>query len=308
MRLPPRHAGSAFKRVARSELVPLGGRLKGRMWASRQKIPVYGVERTVVDVYSRRMHRKQLPGLRRDQKRARTLLDELQAALARQRAGRRRGRPLSVRSVKNKVAEALSREHMDALFEVRVKRAEGAPRLTVREKPEGWKHLDAHVLGRTLLVTNRHDWASEQIVLASRVQSHNEAFFRDIKDPVYTSMTPLRHRKDAALRAHALVVVLALLLSRLTLRRARKAGCAVKSVGALLETLTGVTRARLKPRPGAAPALRAAMGAATVPGQRTPEQASILAALGLAGRKELGTSPLEAPAAQKARHRKKKAA
>lgn len=295
MRLPARHA-PALTRAPRSQLRPVGGSFKGKVFASKHKVAIYKVERTVVDVFSPRMRAKQLPGLRRDAKRTRTLLSEVQAALQRQRDGKRRGKPLTLKSVRAKVDEALAREHMRTIFEVRVARGEKAPTVTVVEKDEGWKHLEDFVLGRTLLVTSRADWSTEQIILASRRQSHNESAFRDLKDPQYLSMQPLRHRRDAALRVHALVVVLALLLARLTLRRARKAGAEVRSVGALVSTLAGVTRARLAPKPDAAPAFRAATKTAWIPGKRDPAQDGLLAALGLTDSKWLGTSTPFAPA------------
>ena len=295
MRLPARHA-PALDRMPRKDLEPLGGKLKGKVFAKKHRVNVYGVERTVVDVFTKRMRDKQLPGLRRDQKKVRTELATLQKALDRQRAGTRRGKPLSLAQVKQKVAEALSREHMKALFAVTVRRATKAPELDVREKPEGWAHLEEHVLGRTLLVTNRRDWAPEQIVLAARMQSHDESFFRDLKDPSYVSMLPLRHRKDSALRAHALVVVLGLLLARLALRRARKANAPAKTVGALLELLSAVTRARWTPRDDAAPALKSLARRSWVPSKHTADQDAALAALGLIASPELGTSTSIAPA------------
>jgi hypothetical protein len=307
LRLPSRHAPQ-LARVPRGELHPAGASLKGKVLARKQTVKIYGVERTVVDVYSKRMRDKQLPGLRRDARRARRLLDELQDALVRQRAGKRRGKPLTLEAVRRKVDDALGREHMRTLFRVRVRRAANAPAVEVVENQEAWKHLDEHVLGRTLLVTNRDDWSTEQIILASRRQSHDESAFRDLKDPAYLSMAPLRHRRDAALRAHALVVVLALLLTRLTLRRARRAGADVRSVSALLSALAGVTRAHLIPRDDAAPAFKATLRSAWIPGRTDAAQDALLAALGLADAAELGTRPRTPLGRAQSGRRRKRAA
>jgi hypothetical protein len=289
MRLPPHHL-SDLQRCTREELPPLGGRLKGHVWAKKHHCAVYGVQRCVLDGYSRRMHQRQLPGLRRDRDLARAELVHLQQLLERQRKGLRRVKPLTVPSVKRRVEKALAREHMASLFQVEIAKSEGAPVLTFVESEEAWKHLDDYVLGRTLLVTNRVDWSPEQIVSASRIQSHNERLFRELKDPGGASMLPLRHRRDKALRAHALVVVLGLMLAKVLQRRIKRVGLEAASLGSVLGPLKEVERARVHYGKDAPPALRALAADTWVPSARTPRQVELLQALNLVGRKELGTT------------------
>jgi transposase len=289
MRLPAHHLVDV-PRPKRSELPALMGSLKGKVWGRKHLCRVYGVERCVVDVYSRRMHKRQLPGLERDRNRARGALIELQRLLAHQRQGLRKVKPLTVTAVRRRVAAALAREHMDTLFRVKVTKGERAPVLTFEEPHEAWQHLDDYVLGRSLVVTNRRDWSPEQTVHASRKQSSNEQVFRDFKDPCGVSMLPLRHRRDAALRAHALIVVLGLILAKILQRRLKRAGVKAPSLATVLTPLKGVQRARLRFGPDAPPALRALAKSLWVPSERTPRQQEILQALNLADRLELGTT------------------
>jgi transposase len=306
LRLPARHLVS-IARPKRSELGTLGGSFKGKVWARKTITSVYGVDRCIVDVYSRRMHQRQLPGLRRDRARAREELMHLQAMLERQRQGLRRVKRLTVKVVRARVEKVLAREHMDTLFRVTVTAGPGAPVLECEEQPEAWTHLEDHVLGRTLLVTSRKDWTPEQIVHASRMQSHNERVFRDLKDPGGVSMLPLRHRRDSTLRAHALVVMLGLMLAKITERRLKKAGVPVTGVPMMLRELKRIERAKLRYGPDAPPALRALAGTHWVPSERTPLQDRMLEALGVASRTELGTT-LAAKLSPKKRGRKQKAA
>ena len=289
MRLPPHHL-SDLQRCPREELTALGGHLKGHVWAKKYQCAVYGVQRCVLDSYSRRMHQRQLPGLRRDRDLARAELVHLQQLLERQRQGLRRVKPLTVPAVKRRVEKALAREHMASLFQVEIAKGEGAPVLTFVESEEAWKHLDDYVLGRTLLVTNRVDWAPEQIVSASRIQSRNECLFRELKDPGGASMLPLRHRRDKALRAHALVVVLGLILAKVLQRRIKKAGLPAASLDSVLGPLKEVERARVQYGKDAPAALRALAADTWVPSARTPRQVELLQALNLLQRKELGTT------------------
>ena len=304
LRLPSRHV--ELPAIKSADLPALGGTLKGKVYAQKHTCNVYGIQRCVLDVYSKRMHRRQLPGLKRDRDRARKDLEYLQRLLNDQAAGKRKQKPLTVAAVKRRVEKALSREHMTDLFVTRVEKGRSAPILTVEESTAAWRHLEEHVLGRTRLVTNRADWSPEQIVHASRVQSHNESLFRELKDPGGVSMLPLRHRRDKALRGIALVVVLGLMLAKVTQRRLRLAKVAAPSLSSLLDDLRAVQRAQVQYGPDAPPALRSLAVGHWIPSQRTERQARMLEALKLAERRELGTtlaSTLSGSSARRARRR-----
>jgi transposase len=306
LRLPARHLPS-LKRCAHTELPMLQGRLAEKVWAQKYRCTVYGKLRTVVDSYSRRMHLRQLPGLQRDRCKARNDLLELQRLLERQRQGLRRGKPITLTKLRRRVAKALSREHISALFQVTLAKAQLAPTLVFTEPEQAWDHLQHYALGRTLLVTNRDEWTAEQIVHASRVQSHNENIFRDIKSPTGVSMLPLRHRRDRALRAHALLVLLGLLLAKVLQRRVKKAGVAAPSLSSVLKPLKQVQRARLRFPPDASPALRALGETLWVPSGRTARQQELLTALNMTNRPELGTTLTDALARKKPGRRIKQA-
>ena len=289
LRLPPAHVVNLPRELS-SKLPMLAGRLKGKVRARKHLCRVYGVERCVVDVYSRRMHQRQLPGLQRDRKKARADLLHLQGLLERQRLGLRRTKPITAAALKRRVDKALSREYIRALFRVQIEKGDQAPILRFEELSEAWLHLENYILGRTLLITNRKEWTVEEIVHASRQQSHNERFFRDVKDPAGVSMLPLRHRRDATLRGNALLVVLGLVLVKILKRRLKKAGVKVSSVASLLATLKQIQRARLQLAEDAPPALRAFAATTWVPSQRTSRQSLIVATLNFMDRPELGTT------------------
>ena len=203
---------------------------------------------------------------------------------------------------------AQQREHMKTLFQVQVAAGDLAPTLTFVESTQELQRLDEFVLGRSLLVTNRADWTAQQAVLASRVQSSNENIFRDLKDPGGASMLPLRHRNDATLRAHALVVVLALMLARVLQRRVQKAGVKAPSLKSVIDPLKGVARARMHLADDAPATLRALSESTWVPSARDARQAELLGALNLADRPELGTTLANRLSAENTRVRGKRAA
>jgi transposase len=288
LRLPGKHVD--LPPAKSTDLPWLHGSLKGKVRARKLRCRVYGVERCVIDQYSVRMHQRQRPGLERDRKRARQDLERLQFLLERQRQGLRSAKPLTVRIVKQRVAQALSREHMGNLFQVQVEKGDRAPSLHFQESEAVWQHLHDCVLGRTLLVTDQKDWSVEEVIYSSRVQSRNENLFRDIKDPNGVSMLPLRHRSDAAIRAHSLVVVLGLMLAKVLQRRVRRSGAEAPTVASVLEELRGIRRISVRYGPEAPPALRALSEGRWIPSARSDRQLDLLRALGLHERPELGTT------------------
>jgi hypothetical protein len=242
----------------------------------------------------------------RDQRKARKDLIHLQRQLDLQRRGLRRAKPLTVPILRRRVKEALRREHMRDLFVVETTQADQAPLLSFRESEEHRHVLETHVLGRTLLVTSRRDWSAEKIVRASRVQSGNEWFFRDSKNPSGASMLPLRHRRDPALRTNALVEIIGLLLAKVLLRRLKKAGVTqIRSVSRMLIELKAIQRARMRLPPSAAPALRALAERIWVPSERSELQDQMLRALKLEGAPCIGTTPFKSKSRLQSRRPRK---
>lgn len=90
------------------------------------------------------------------------------------------------------------------------------------------------------MCTDKHEWTTEQIILASRAQYHIEDAFRQMKDPHWVGFSPVFHWTDQKLRVHAFYCVLALLLSSLLQHKVAQAGLKI-SINALLEQLSGIS-------------------------------------------------------------------
>jgi hypothetical protein len=90
--------------------------------------------------------------------------------------------------------------------------------------PDQPQHRRRHYFGRRLLVTNRHQWSTEEIVAAYRGQSHVEHAFRTVKDPFHLAVRPQHHWTDQKIRVHVFCCLLGYLLVSLMVRRIRQAG------------------------------------------------------------------------------------
>ena len=100
--------------------------------------------------------------------------------------------------------------------------------------------LKDHLLGRRILITNRHDWSTEEIILAYWGQANVEGVFRMIKNPFYLPVRPQYHWTDQKLRVHGLICFIALLLSTVLQKRAREKADFDRSFFTLMEMLTKI--------------------------------------------------------------------
>jgi len=116
---------------------------------------------------------------------------------------------------------------------------------------EQFTWLKDHLLGRRILITNRHDWSTEEIILAYWGQANVEGVFRMIKNPFYLPVRPQYHWTDQKLRVHGLICFIALLLSTVLQKRAREKAGFDRSFFTLMEMLTKIRLATfIEKRPG----------------------------------------------------------
>ena len=69
--------------------------------------------------------------------------------------------------------------------------------------------------GKHLLITDRDDWTTHQILTTYRDQEFIERFFRDTKDTDHFSVRPSYHWTDQKIRVHVMICYLGLSLCRI---------------------------------------------------------------------------------------------
>jgi len=247
------------------------------VWAYRTRKVVFGVARTILCTFNRELFTAQTRTLAREIRTRKRKLQQLQARLARRHPGAR-GKAPTVEGVQKHVTEILRGRHMRALFTVTIRQSRHhLPRLAFRFREAAYRHLAATLLGKTILFTDRTDWADEQIVRAYRAQHHVEADFRRLKNPHYLTFRPTFHWTDQKLRVHAFYCVLALMLLNLLRRQLAQAGLPL-SVVKMMDLLADIREVTLLYPP---------LPSSTTPFARTvlsdldPTQRKIIAILGL---------------------------
>lgn len=203
--------------------------------AYRTRQRIWDEERTVVVVRSERLREGQVRGLHQQLAKRMRALAAITAGLEAPRGGRgaRAG-------LERRVAEVLRGQHMRRLLHVDIVEEHGRWRLATHVDADEYRHLTAERFGLRIVMTDRDDLSTAEILAAYRGQSRAERAFRAMKDPEGCTLRPQYHWTDQKLQVHAFCCVLAFLLLKLLERQARRAGLPVRSPRAVLRALEAI--------------------------------------------------------------------
>jgi transposase len=101
-----------------------------------------------------------------------------------------------------------------------------------------FNQLKEEVLGRKIVVTNRHDWSNEEIILAYRGQAKVEYAFRNLKNPYHLAIRPQYHWTDQKIEAHFLMCIIGYLLTIYAYKKVRH--CYHRNISHLMDDLKGI--------------------------------------------------------------------
>lgn len=221
--------------VKRYHLLPKGNRLEG-IPALRLTHEIWGAERTVILFISEQLRDGQIRGLEQHLSKRLKALAQWKEQLAKPRSG-----PRSEESAAKRIDDLLDGQFLrKVLFIEYHPERHGADRLQYWIDEDARAHLHTEVFGKRIVVTNRHEWSTEDILLAYRGQNHVESVFRQCKDDEHLAVRPQYHWTDQKIHVHAFICLLALLLARTVEREAQKLQCCPKSLSGLLEALANV--------------------------------------------------------------------
>jgi transposase len=210
-----------------------------RAWRTQRVIA--GKQRDAVIVFSPQLYEGQVRGLHQHLVRCGEQLKELGTTP--------RGTPEAVR---RKLAQICGRQYLRTLVRYEVESNEQGTQVRSWSDLEEYRRLLHHYFGLRVLITDRSEWTSAQIVEAYRGQSRVEAAFRDLKDPGMLSTRPQFHWTDQKLHVHAFMCVTAYLLVRLLWWRARRDAGFTGGARHLLAQLARIRRCRIVEHTGRA--------------------------------------------------------
>ncbi len=231
--VPSQHA--AVLAHALPQLAPVALPTGEEVQADRTRRTIWGQERTVVVLRSERLRAGQVRGLHQQLAKRVRALAALTAGLEAPRGGRgtRAG-------LERRVAEILRGQHMRRLLHVEILQEAGRWRLAMAVNADEYRVLTEERFGLRLLMTDRDDLSTPELIVAYRGQSRAERSFREMKDPDSCSVRPQYHWTDQKLKVHAFCCVVGYLLLKLLERRARQAGLPFRSPRSLLRALQAI--------------------------------------------------------------------
>ena len=197
---------------------------------------VFGRTRRLVACHSDGLHEKQSRGFDQTLAKVHRQLGEVQARLARGRTRKAREKVeaeiaaiLAPRWVSRVVATTLTGETPAEL------------RLSFSTDDKARAALETELFGKRILFSDKtpEQAPTAQIVADYRSQEAVEGDFRQMKDPKVVSFSPMFHFTEHKIRVHVFYCVLGLMVAKLMVREAGKAGLHL-SVRALLSSLSGI--------------------------------------------------------------------
>lgn len=181
-----------------------------RAWRTQRTVA--GKQRDVVVVFSPPLYEGQRRGLRQTLARSWRELEEMQLHP-----------PVSVEAAKRKVDKIRRHQYLRSLLCYEITRdGQGPIRIRLWSDWQEYQRLLTRYFGLRILITDRAEWGTAQIIEAYRGQSKVEAAFRDLKDPHMFSTRPQFHWTDQKLHVHAFMCVTAYLLVTLLHLRAKQ--------------------------------------------------------------------------------------
>ncbi|NQE04378.1 hypothetical protein C5S32_00770 [ANME-1 cluster archaeon GoMg1] len=222
------------------QLVPVGNEeeseKKDEIYAYRTREEVLGGERTVVVTYERKLYARNLRTFIKGIEKRKKEFEELESKIGRQR--------YRTKSVIERKAEKIQAKAPEGLFDVEVGEEEGEITLKYEANRTAYDEK-LKSFGKTILFTDNHEWATEQIISVYRGKSEVEQDFRRMKNPIMISLEPVYHWTDQKIRVHAFCCILALMLLLLLKRKLHKAGVEL-SLERILEELSEVQLSVIK--------------------------------------------------------------
>lgn len=183
----------------------------------RDKRNIWNEERTVVVFVSDRLKQGQLRGIYHDIGKRVKSLDALKASLTNPKAKKRNQKELE-----EKIKSLLHGQFMKGLFCWELQKVSpGRFDLMYHVNAKNLENLEEK-LGLRILMTNRHDWSSTEIIQAYYGQSKIENAFKNVKDPYHLALRPQYHWTDQKIMVHFFICVLGYLMSTLIWRDAKR--------------------------------------------------------------------------------------
>ena len=201
----------------------------------REKSIIWEEERTILVFVSDRLKAGQIQGIYQSLDKKGKSLKELQKALANPK-GKKRNRKV----LEKKIRIITAGQYLKDVIKWKLIEIE-----------EGKYYMDYYIdneqlhrveekLGFRIIMTNRHEWTSQEIITAYYGQSKIEHAFKNMKNPCHLALKPQYHWTDQKIKVHYFICVIGYLLSSIIWREAKLKAGYKASLDNLLDLLNNI--------------------------------------------------------------------
>lgn len=206
----------------------------------RDKRVIWQSERTVIVFISERFKAGQIRGVYQALSKKEKLLKQLQAQLSNPGAKQR-----DQKQLENKITDLLKGQYMRNLINWSLDEiSEGRFNLKFSINQQKLIEIEDS-LGFRIIMTDRHDWSTVDIIKAYYGQSRIEHAFKNLKNPHHLALKPQFHWTDQKIMVHYFICVLGYLLTTILWRQARSKAQFNGSLDTLLDMLNNIRLATL---------------------------------------------------------------
>ncbi|MBT3749247.1 MAG: IS1634 family transposase [Bacteroidetes bacterium] len=201
----------------------------------REKSTVWEDEKTILVFISDRLKAGQIRGVYQGLAKKEEKIKELQRSLANPK-GKKRNRE----DLEKKIKTIVEGQYLKDILKWKlIETGDGKYYLDYQIDQEQL-HSVEEKLGFRIIMTNRHEWTSREIITAYYGQSKIEYAFRNMKNPHHLALKPQYHWTDQKIKVHYFICVIGYMLSSIIWREARIKAGYTGSLDNLLDMLNNI--------------------------------------------------------------------
>lgn len=206
-----------------------------KIQAYREKKDIWGKERTIIVFISEKLKAGQIRGIYQALEKTEAQLKQLQNDLINPKAKKR-----DKDKLEHQIRELIEKQFIKNLIDWSLKEiSQGKFLLEFSINKEKLYEIE-ETLGFRIIMTNRHDWETSDIINAYYGQSKIENAFKNLKNPYHLTIKPQFHWTDQKIRVHFFICVLGYLLSAIIWHKAKSKAQFKGTLDTLLDSLNNI--------------------------------------------------------------------
>lgn len=199
---------------------------------------IWGIDFTVAVYISEKLLHGQIRGIEQNIKKLFKKLSELKEKIV---IPTKRGKKRTQAGLEKKISSMIGSLSSKDIIRWEINHLEkDAFDLSFWVDEEQFNFLKKQWLGRRIVITNRHQWTTEEIISAYWGQSNVENAFKKMKNPFHLAIRPQYHWTDQKIEVHGFICFLSFLMVMIAYKRAKEKVGFKGSTHTLLEKLSAI--------------------------------------------------------------------